>query len=500
MTSRAAADGEQLIFELSTPGARAVDLPAADVPHVELDPEMASYTVTGLPEVGQLDLVRHYTRLTHRNFCVDTNFYPLGSCTMKYNPKVNEQLAALEGFAALHPLQGEGDCQGALALLYHLRVMLQEISGLAEVCLLPAAGAHGQWAVLRMTLAFMREWGQPHRRTVLISEQAHGTNPASAAAVGATVVTVRVRPDGLLDRDHLRARLAEHDVAALMLAHPNTAGKFDPDFWQIVKLAHEAGAMVYLDGANLNAIMGLARAGHLGVDAMHFGTHLSLGTPHGAGGPGAGPIAVSARLAPYLPVPQVIAVPDPAGAAPRYAWDFDRPKSIGRIHGFWGQFGVLVRAYAYLRALGPDGLRHVSETAVLCANYLAQRIRDAYPLPYGPPPDRPMADDPCAHGFAAVPRAILERGVTTMDVAKALIDRGFHPPTVHWPLPDCLTIEPTETESKSTLDAFAAALLEIADQSARDPVSLKLAPVRAPVRRVDEIAAARNPILVWKGE
>ena len=486
---------EPLIFELSTAGARALDLPAADVPHAEVDPEIASFTETGLPEVGQLDLVRHYTRLTHRNFCVDTNFYPLGSCTMKYNPKVNEALAGLEGFAALHPLQPDADCQGVLALLYHLRVMLQEISGLHEVSLLPCAGAHGQWVVLRMVLAYMREWGQPHRRTVLVAEQAHGTNPASAAAAGATVLTVRSRADGLLDLDHLKARLASNDVAALMLAQPNTAGKFDPDFWQVVKAVHAAGAMVYLDGANLNAMLGLARAGHLGVDAMHVGTHLSLGTPHGAGGPGAGPIAVGARLAPYLPVPQVVER-EPG----RYAWDFDRPKSVGRANGFWGQVGVLVRAYAYLRALGPDGLRHVSETAVLCANYLAQRIKHVYPLPYGPAGDAPMAADPCAHGFAAVPRAVLDRGVTTMDLAKALIDRGIHPPTVHWPLPDCLTIEPTETESKATLDAFADALLQIADASAKDPDSLRQAPTRGPVRRVDEIAAARNPVLVWKSE
>ena len=494
MANRSSADGEKLIFELTTPGARALDLPASDVPAAELDPEIASFTETELPEVGQLDLVRHYTRLTHRNFCVDTNFYPLGSCTMKYNPKVNESLAALEGFTALHPLQPESDCQGVLGLLYHLRVMLQEIAGLHEVSLLPCAGAHGQWAVLRMVLAYMREWGQPHRRTVLAAEQAHGTNPASASAAGAAVATVRSRPDGLLDLDHLAARLAGNDVAALMLAQPNTAGKFDPEFWRVVKLVHEAGAMVYLDGANLNAMQGLARAGHLGVDAMHFGTHLSLGTPHGAGGPGAGPVAASARLAPYLPVPQVVQ------RGGRFAWDFDRPKSIGRVTGFWGQVGVLVRAYAYLRALGPDGLRHVSETAVLCANYLAQRIKDVYPLPYGPPAGAPMAADPCAHGFVAVPRAILDRGVTTMDVAKALIERGFHPPTVHWPLPDCLTIEPTETESKATLDAFADAVLTIADQSARDPASLKQAPAHGPVGRVDEIAAARSPVLVWKAD
>jgi glycine dehydrogenase subunit 2 len=345
-----------------------------------------------------------------------------------------------------------------------------------------------------MVFAHLRDRGEAQRRTVLMPETAHGTNPASATAAGGTVVTVGSGDNGLLDVGNLKARLAEHEVAALMIAQPNFAGKFDPNFREIVDAVHAAGAMVYLDGANLNAMLGLARAGDLGVDAMHFGTHLSLGTPHGCGGPGAGPIAVSHELAPYLPVPQVVQRDG------RYAWDYDRPQSIGHIHAFFGQFTVLVRAYAYLRSLGPDGLRHVSETAVLCANYLAQRIRDVYPLPYGPPPGAPMASDPCAHGFVALPRALLDRGASTMDVAKALIDRGYHPPTVHWPIPDSLTIEPTETESKQTLDTFADALLEIAASGMRDPAALKQAPLNAPVRRVDEIAAARNPVLIWKPE
>jgi glycine dehydrogenase subunit 2 len=484
---------QPLIFEISTPGARALDVPPCDVPHVEIDPAVASFTETGLPEVGQLDLVRHYTRLSNRTFCVDANFYPLGSCTMKYNPKVNETLAMLDGLTSIHPMQRDEDCQGALEILHRLRVMLQDVAGLPEVCLAPCAGAHGQWAVLRMIFALLAERGHSQRRTVLVAETAHGTNPASAAAAGATVVGVRNGDDdGLLDVDHLKSQLGLHDVAALMLAQPNTAGKFDPRFGEIVRIVHDAGAMVYLDGANLNAMIGLVRPGDLGVDAMHFGTHLSLGTPHGCGGPGAGPIAVSAELAPYLPTPQVI---EELGT---FRWAFDRPKSIGRIHGFFGQFGVLVRAYAYLCALGGQGLRNVSETAVLCANYLAQRIRHAYPLPFGPDDGQPMSSSPCAHGFVALPRTLLERGVTTMDVAKALIERGYHPPTVHWPMPDCLTIEPTETESKATLDAFADTLLEIADQAVRDPNALKRAPARAGTPRVDEIAAARKPTLIWK--
>ena len=487
---------EPLIFERSTPRARGVDLPACDVPHAEIDPAVASFVETGLPEVGQLDLVRHYTRLSRRNQCVDANPYPLGSCTMKYNPKVNEQLASLEGFTSLHPLQSQDDCQGALAPLYHLRVILQEIAGLPEVSLLPSAGAHGQWAVLRMMLTHLAEIGQPERRTVLVAESSHGTNPASAAAAGASVASVRNGADGLLDLAHLESQLQANEVAALMLAQPATTGNFDPRFAEIVRMVHDAGAMIYLDGANLNAMLGLVRPGDLGVDAMHFGTHLSLGTPHGCGGPGAGPVAVNATLAPYLPVPQVIQAGDG-----RFAWDFDRPKSIGRVHAFWGQFGVLVRAYAYLRALGADGLRHVSETAVLCANYLAHLVGNAYPLPFCPEPSQPMGAHPCAHGFVAMPpHALLDRGVTTMDLAKALIDRGIHPPTVHWPVPDCLTIEPTETESKATLESLARALLEIAELGTRDPAALKQAPADAPVRRVDEIAAARNPVLVWKPE
>jgi glycine dehydrogenase subunit 2 len=489
-------DAQKLIFEISTPGSRAVDTPLCDVPHSEIAPEIASFTENELPEVGQLDLVRHYTRLSNRLFCVDTNFYPLGSCTMKYNPKVNERLAHHSGWEWLHPLQSQEDCQGALAMLYHLRVMLQEIAGLPEVCLQPAAGAHGQWTVLRMVMAYLADKGQEQRRTVLITETAHGTNPASATTAGASVVTVRGNADGLLDLTHLKQQLEDHrdDVAALMIAQPNGAGKFDPNFRGIVDAVHEAGAMVYLDGANLNAMLSLVRAGDLGVDAMHFGTHLSLGTPHGCGGPGAGPIGVCDALRPYLPVPQV------AQKDGNYIWDHDRPKSIGRIHAFFGQFTVLVRAYAYLLSLGSDGLRHVSETAVLCANYLAELLRDTYSLPFGPEPGHSMATNPCAHGFVAVPRTLLDQGVSTMDIAKALIDRGFHPPTVHWPLPDCFMIEPTETESRATIESFAQALHEIAKIGSKDPAILKEAPQHAPVRRVDVIAAARNPVLTWKAD
>jgi glycine dehydrogenase subunit 2 len=483
-------NGEKLLFEISSPGARAVDLPASDVPHADLEPEFASFTETGLPEIGQLELVRHYTHLSHRNFSVDANFYPLGSCTMKYNPKVNEWAAALSGFANLHPMQPSEDCQGALELLYNLRVILQEIAGLDEVCLQPCAGAHGEWTALKVITAWFKDHGQPKRRVVLAPDTAHGTNPASCAMCGAGVVTIRSRPDGLTDLDDLKGHLND-EVAAVMVTNPNTVGKFDDHIGEMAEIVHAAGAFLYLDGANMNAILGIARPGDFGVDVMHYNTHKTFSTPHGCGGPGAGPIAVKKRFSPYLPVPQVVKQGD------RYAWDFERPKSIGKVRSFWGQFNVLVRAYAYIRACGPQGLRNVSETAILAANYVAQRIKDVYPLPYGPATGEPMASNPCAHEFIAVPREIIDRGVSIMDIAKNLIDRGFHPPTVHWPVHDCLMIEPTETEDKATLDEFADALLDIAAKSETDVDELKQAPWNAPVRRLDEVAAARKPVLTW---
>src|SRR6185437_9271818 len=394
-------NGEKLLFEISSPGARAVDLPASDVPHAELDPEFASFTETGLPEVGQLDVVRHYTHLTHRNFSVDANFYPLGSCTMKYNPKVNEWAAALGGFANLHPMQPEGDCQGALALLYDLRVLLQEIAGLDEVSLQPCAGAHGEWTALKVITAWFKDHGQPQRRIVLAPDTAHGTNPASCAMCGAGVVTIKSRPDGLTDLEDLRKHLTG-EVAAVMVTNPNTVGKFDAHIGEMADLVHKAGAFLYLDGANMNAILGIARPGDFGVDVMHYNTHKTFSTPHGCGGPGAGPIAVRKQFAPYLPVPQVVKKGD------GYAWDLDRPKSIGKVRSFWGQFNVLVRAYTYIRACGPDGLRNISESAILAANYIAQRIKDAYPLPYGPQNGEPMASNPCAHEFISVPRQLID--------------------------------------------------------------------------------------------
>jgi glycine dehydrogenase subunit 2 len=503
-------NSEPLLFELSTPGNRAVDLPQSDVPVAALDPSLVSADPPPLPQIGQLQLVRHYTHLSHHTFSVDANFYPLGSCTMKYNPKVNEWAAALDGFANLHPMQDPTDCQGAMAQLYHLRVMLQEISGLDEVCLQPCAGAHGEWTALKVIRAYYRDIGQENRRIVLAPDTAHGTNPASCAMCGAGVVTIKSRPDGLTDLDDLRKHL-NNEVAAIMVTNPNTVGKFDAHIAEMARMVHDAGAMLYLDGANMNAILGVTRPGDFGADVMHYNTHKTFSTPHGCGGPGAGPIAVRKELAPYLPVPQVVrevsgrqnAAGGKGDSAYRlpptacYSWDFDRPKSIGKVRSFWGQFNVLVRAYTYISACGPEGLKNVSQTAVLAANYLAQRIKDVYPLPYGPKNGQAMATNPCAHEFITVPRAILDRDVTIMDIAKGLIDRGFHPPTVHWPVHDCLMIEPTETESLAQLDAFADALLDIAQKSKTDPNSLKEAPVRQNVRRLDEVGAARKPVLRW---
>src|SRR4051812_31522235 len=339
---------EKLLFEISTPGARAVDLPQSDVPAAELDPTFASFTESELPQISQLDLVRHYTHLSHRTFSVDANFYPLGSCTMKYNPKVNEWAAALPGFANLHPMQPAEDCQGALALLYHLRVYLQEIAGLDEVSLQPCAGAHGEWTALKVIRAYFRDRGQSKRRIVLAPDTAHGTNPASCAMCGANVVTIKSLPNGLTDLEDLKRHLSD-EVAAVMMTNPNTVGKFDSHIVEMAKLVHDAGAFLYLDGANMNAILGIARPGDFGVDVMHYNTHKTFSTPHGCGGPGAGPIAVRKSLSQYLPVPQVVKLDDGT-----FVWEHndDRPKSIGKVRSFWGQFNVLVRAYTYIRACG----------------------------------------------------------------------------------------------------------------------------------------------------
>ena len=474
-----------LIFERSRPGASAASLPDCDVPKCNLD-EAVPAKLRGSdgpdwPQVGELELVRHFTRLNQRLFSVDTNFYPLGSCTMKYNPKINERAAAMPGFMHLHPYQDEADLQGMLELLYRTRSYLQEISGLSEVCLQPAAGAHGELTSLFVINAYHRDHGGI-RPNVLTPDTAHGTNPASCAVCGRQAIPVKSTENGCVDLDDLRSKVDEQ-TAALMLTHPNTVGIFDPNIAEIAEILHAKGAFLYLDGANMNAICGVARPGDFGVDVMHYNTHKTFSTPHGCGGPGSGPIAVNDKLAPYLPAPQVVRRADGT-----FAWDLDRPKAIGKVRSFYGQIGVLVRAYTYLRALGNAGVREMSEMAVLAANYLASRLKDDFELPY---------PGPYGHEFILMP-GLDKHDITEVDVSKRLIDYGFHPPTMSWPVPHCMMIEPTETESKQTLDGFADALIQIKREAITDPDVVRNAPHHAPVRRLDEVGAARKPRLRWE--
>ncbi len=487
--SRGDKPAEPLVFQKSTPGVRGVDLPPLDVPELPV-PDALAAPPLDLPELGQHDITAHYTHLSDRNFSVDGNFYPLGSCTMKHNPRINEWAASLPGFASLHPLQDEDTIQGALRLLYETREFLEEISGLAEVSLQPAAGAHGEYTALKVIRAFFADIGEHDRTVVLAADTAHGTNPASCAMCGASVQQVRTSA-GCTDLDHLREVINEvgpSRVAAFMITNPSTAGVFDRHITEVADVVHEAGAKVYLDGANMNAMLGRVVPASLGVDAMHFNTHKTFSTPHGGGGPGAGPIAVTKELAPFLPVPQVMMADDGS-----FYLDRDREKSIGKVRSFIGQFGVLVRCWTYISACGPVGLRRVAETAVLSANYLASRLCDVYDMPYFDPGKGHY----CAHEFVTVPQRLLKQGVTLADIAKRMIDYGVHPPTMHWPVHDCLMVEPTETESKRALDDFIAVMRQIAEEVESDMSLVTGAPSEADIARVDEVGAARKPILVW---
>jgi glycine dehydrogenase subunit 2 len=474
----------QLLFELSKPGCQAERLPECDVPvrpvETLLPAEALATRPLPLPELSEPELVRHYVNLSTLNMSVDTHFYPLGSCTMKYNPKRNERLANLPGMAALHPYQPEETLQGMLELLYQAQQMLAEIAGLPAVSLQPAAGAHGELTSLLVAAAYFRD-RQDRRSVVLIPDGAHGTNPASATMAGFRAVPVKSTPDGFVDLADLAGKL-DHQVAVLMITNPNTLGMFERHIAQIAGMVHAAGGLVYLDGANMNAILGITRPGDFGADLMHFNPHKTFSGPHGGGGPGAGPIAAAAALAPYLPAP--IVVRDAAG----YRLDYDRPKSIGRVRSFFGNTGVLVRMFCYLRTHGPDGLRRVAEHAVLSANYLLARVKDLLPVPQG---------DRCMHEFVASGAKLkADRGVSIMDVAKRLLDYGFHAPTVYFPLlvREALMVEPTETESKATLDAFAEALRQILGEPAEQ---LHDAPFSTPICRPDEVRAARQPVLKW---
>jgi glycine dehydrogenase subunit 2 len=471
---------EKLLFEHSTPGRKGYDLPPLDVPAATLPEEMVRQEIGGFPELSEVDVVRHFTRLSTWNYGVDSGFYPLGSCTMKYNPKINEVAARLPGFAQLHPLTPAIFSQGALALMYSLQEALGEISGFPAVTLQPAAGAHGEMVGMLVIRACLEARGYA-RHKVLIPDTAHGTNPATAALCGYQVVPIG--SDGILTAATVEAAM-DDEVAALMITNPNTLGLFESEIADICRIVHERGGLVYCDGANLNALLGITRPGDMGIDVMHFNLHKTFSTPHGGGGPGAGPVGVTAELAPFLPVPLVVREGDD------YRLDFDRPQSIGRGKAFHGHFGILVRAWAYIRTLGPAGLRQATEMAVLNANYIRARLEGNFHLPHSARSlhevvfsDRDLAGD--CH---------------TLDLAKRLIDYGYHPPTVYFPLvvKGAIMIEPTETESKETLDEFCDAMQAIAREAQKNPELLKEAPTLTRVRRLDETAAARKPRLRWE--
>jgi glycine dehydrogenase subunit 2 len=472
----------RLIFEKSKAGRRASSLPSYDLPKAEIPGELERKRPPRLPELSEPEVMRHFTALADRTFGVDTGFYPLGSCTMKHNPRVNERVVSLPGFRDLHPLQDEDGAQGALELMWHLQEILAEVCGLHAVSLQPAAGSQGELTGLMLMRAYFADRGE-ERTTVITADTAHGTNPASVTMAGYELQKVETDARGNLDLDDLRAKVNER-TAGLMLTNPSTLGLFDEHIEEVASIFHDVGALLYYDGANLNAVCGISRPGDMGFDIVHINLHKTFSQPHGGGGPGGGPIAVRDILERFLPVPAVTREGD------RFRLDYDRPKSIGKVRGYCGPFGVFVRSYAYIRSYGP-GLREMSEAAVLNANYLLARLRDTYELPF---------DRLCMHEFVLSARNLKrEHGVTALDVAKRLMDYGFHPPTIYFPLivSEALMIEPTETETKETLDAFSDAMLAIAREAAENPQVLKDAPHDRPVRRLDEVKAAKRAIVKY---
>ena len=478
------------IFERSRPGRGGGKIPHP--PKDALARIPASHrraTPAALPELAEPDVVRHYVNLSQLNYAIDTGFYPLGSCTMKYNPKLNEWAARLPGFAGLHPLAPDAVAQGTLQLLFELEELLAEISGMDAVTLQPAAGAHGELTGILMVRAYHRSRGDTERSEVLVPDSSHGTNPATATMAGFRTITISSAPDGGVDVEAFRAALGPR-TAAIMITNPSTLGLFERRIGELLEATHAAGALAYMDGANLNAILGRFKPGEAGFDVMHFNTHKTFSTPHGGGGPGAGPVGVGARLVPFLPAPRVLRADDGSFRLERPG---ERPSSIGRMRSFTGRSGVLVRAYAYIRAHGAAGLREVSDDAVLAANYLKHRLAGTYQVPF---------ERACKHEFVASAADIKHRtGVRTLDIAKRLIDKGYHPPTIYFPLTveEGMLIEPTETESLETLDGFADALIEIAREAETDAALVTSAPHDAPVRRLDEATAARQPNLRWRG-
>jgi glycine dehydrogenase subunit 2 len=470
----------KLIYERSQAGRRASSLPHTNLPVPEIPEELRREQPPRLPEIAEPELVRHFTALSTRTFGIDTGFYPLGSCTMKHNPRVNERVVNLPGFRDLHPLQEEDGAQGALELMWRLQGILAEVAGLPAVSLQPAAGSQGELTGLMLMRAYFADRGE-ERRKIIVADTAHGTNPASVTMAGYELQKVETDDRGNIDVAHLR-EMVDGETAGLMLTNPSTLGLFDEHIEEIAGIFHEAGALLYYDGANLNAVCGISRPGDMGFDIVHFNLHKTFSQPHGGGGPGGGPIAVRDKLEPFLPVPAVVRDGE------TFRLDHDRPKTIGKVRGFYGPFGVFVRSYAYIRSYGP-GLREMSEVAVLNANYLLARLKDAYELPF---------DRLCMHEFVLSARGLRrEHGITALDVAKRLMDYDFHPPTIYFPLivPEALMIEPTETEPKEILDEFADAMLEIARDAAERPEELKEAPHNRPVRRVDEVKAAKRAVV-----
>ncbi|MBU4488556.1 MAG: aminomethyl-transferring glycine dehydrogenase subunit GcvPB [Candidatus Omnitrophica bacterium] len=473
----------ELIFEKSVKGRRGISLPVPDVPTAKMDGRYLRAKAAELPEVSELDIVRHFTNLSRMNFSVDTNFYPLGSCTMKYNPKFTETIANLAGFRELHPLMAqfdyaEGLVRGALEVLYDVEVLLAEITGMKEVTTEPLAGAHGELTGI-MLIAAYHNHKKNKKKYVLVPDSSHGTNPASAAIAGYELISIPTGKDGCVDMDEYKAKLT-NDVAAVMLTCPNTLGIFNTHIKEVADLAHKVDALMYYDGANLNAIMGKVRPGDVGFDVIHLNLHKTFATPHGGGGPGAGPVGVSEKLVDFLPVPKVVKNKDGS-----FSLKENKPKSIGRIAPFYGNFGVILKAYAYILLLGREGLIEASEMAVLNANYCMALLKKAYNLPY---------DRTCMHEFVLSAAKQLEHGIRALDIAKYLIDNGIHPPTIYFPLivKEAIMVEPTETESKETLDRFIEVMLKAAELSQKDPEVLKNAPTTMPVSRLDEVKAAKD--------
>lgn len=476
---------EPLIYDLGSPGREGVTLPAPDVPEAELPADLLRDDLD-LPEVSELDVVRHFTRLSQLNYAIDKGFYPLGSCTMKYNPRLNEDMARLPGFALAHPLQDPESAQGALAMMYELQNWLAEISGFDGVSLQPAAGAHGEFAGILMIRAYHLANGDDHRIKIIVPDSAHGTNPATSAMAGLEVVEVPSDEHGDVDLDALRAVCGD-DLAGMMITVPNTLGVFEENVEEIVEIIHGCGGLMYMDGANMNAMLGIAKPGELGFDVMHYNLHKTFSTPHGGGGPGSGPVAVNETLMPFLPGPVVDMIePGDDEEPPLYGWVMPE-KSIGRLKSFWGNFGMLIRAYSYI-AIHGNKLRTITDHAVLNANYIRVALKDTYPMPF---------DRLCGHEFVCEGHFEDAEGVHALDISKRLMDYGFHPPTNYFPLivPEALLIEPTETESKEACDQFIDAMLKIAQEARENPELLHDAPHTAPVGRVDDVRAAKDLVL-----